>query len=149
MAIYVDGRVQGTDAFRLATKTITYTGAAGAGATGTVTVFTVTGDIEVAGYFEKCTVDLVGAATLATGVSGNTGALCASTADATTADAGEWNDGNGTWNAGIGILDFTGDRQRYALSANIIQTVGSTNITAGSITAYMWWRPLSAGATVA
>lgn len=146
MPVYNDGRIDPD--WQTAVKTVQFDGSAGNGATGTVTLFTITGVIQVESYFERCTEDVVGAGTIATGISGATGILCASTADATAIDANELNDGNGGWNAGYGVLDWTADRRRYALASNIIWTIGSANLTDGTITAYVNWRPLSPGATL-
>ena len=52
------------------------------------TLFEVTGDVLVR-VFGVCTVDLVGAATLEVGVTGNTAALIAQIANATTLDENE------------------------------------------------------------
>lgn len=136
-------RAQPSDGWLLARKTVTYTGAAGAGQAGTVAMFTVTGDVEIENYYEKVTTDLVGAATLETGISGNTTLLKAQTAYATAADLGEWNQADGTWAAATALATA-----RRALSASIIQTIGATNITAGVLVAYIRWRPLSAGASL-
>lgn len=131
-----------------ASKTITYTGATGAGEVGTVTLFTVTGDVDVIRYAEKCTTNLEGAGTLETGWAGDSDGLMAQTADATTIDASDWNNGDGTWVAGGAELAGNGPRYGARIASNIIQTVGSANITGGVIVAYVWYRPLSAGATV-
>lgn len=117
--------------------TITY--AAGTtGATGATTLFTVTGVIAVR-IFGVCGTDLTsgGAATLEVGIAGNTAALLAQTT-ATGIDAGEiWIDtGPATVEAlpAISILSGT----------NIIQTVGTTTITGGTLTYYAIWNPISA-----
>lgn len=138
----------GRDAFRYATKTVAFDGGAGNGATGTVALYTVTGAVEVDSYYEQCTEDLAGAATLATGIAGATGILCSATADATAIDNGDWSDGNGGWVANYGILDWTADRRRYAIAANIIFTVGATAITNGTIVSHILWRPLIPGSTL-
>jgi len=58
------------------------------GATGAHTLFTVTGDVLIT-VFGTCNTSLDGAATLEVGVTGNTAALLAQIADATTLDDGE------------------------------------------------------------
>ena len=112
------------------------------GATGAHTVFTVTGDWIVSAL-ATCSVDLTGAGTIELGVAGNTAALIAQLADATTLDAGEiWVSGTATTGA-IAI-----PTQKILTNANIILTIGTTAITAGTIAIYLTARPLSAGATL-
>lgn len=119
------------------TKSITFTGAAGAGATGTVAVGTVTGSILITHLAVRCKTNLAGAATLEMGVAGNTAALIAQIADATGIDAGEFWIGS-TAPAGVGgaIVD-------KAVTGNIILTVASTNVTAGELEIVVYWLPLS------
>lgn len=120
-------------------KSRAYTGASGLGAAGASTLFTVTGSVMVR-VIGCCTEDLAGAATLEIGISGNTAALIAQLADATTLDAGE------------SYIDATPstvesiDLSSGFILANgqdIIETIGSTNITDGTILFVCFWRPLS------
>ena len=80
-------------------KTVTFTGGAGAGAVGSVAVFTITGRVwvDVTGLSVFCTTDLVDAgggspATLALGVTGNTSLLSGGAAldPADGLDANDW-----------------------------------------------------------
>src|SRR3990167_3179839 len=84
---------------RLVSKTITFTGAAGLGATGNVPLFTVTGEILVVVLLPTCTVNLGEAAptaTIALGVTGATSFFIAATT-ATDIDAGDiWTDATPT-----------------------------------------------------
>lgn len=105
------------------------------------TLFEVTGAV-LAVIFGVCSVDLTGAsATLAVGVANNTAALIAQTT-ATDIDAGEiWRDatpavGAETLNDPLVVVD------------DIIETVGTANITAGAIRYYCLWQPISADGNV-
>jgi len=101
------------------------------------TLFTVTGDILVH-VFGVCTTLLAGAsATVEIGVAGETNGLIAQTT-ATDIDAGEvWVDAvPGFTQAMPGTIIIPSGK-------DIIQTVGTANITAGVITYYAIWRPLS------
>ena len=107
------------------------------------TLFTVTGDVLVT-IFAKCSVDLAGAsATLEVGVTGNTASLIAQTT-ATDIDNGDvWRDatpavGAEAINAPVAIIG----------GLDIIETVGTANITAGALTYYCMWVPLSSDGNV-
>lgn len=119
----------------IASKSITY--AAGTtGATGASTLFTVTGDV-AARVFAICSSDLTsgGAATIEVGISGNTAALIAQTT-ATGIDAGEW------W-VDTGAATIEALPGQFLVSDSIIQTIGTTTITGGSLTYYCAWTPIS------
>lgn len=120
-------------------KTRTFTGASGLGAAGTTTLFTVTGAVAVR-IIGLCTEDLVGAATLEVGISGNTAGLLAQIADATTLDAGE-----SYLDATPATLEAADLSSGFIISngQDIIETIGSTNITDGTLTYVAMWRPLS------
>ena len=127
-------------------KTVAFTGAAGLGATGATTRFTVTGDV-VVGIFATCTEDLVGdTATLEVGISGNTAALIAQTT-ATNIDSGEsWFDSSpATVEA---MPDLVNHGSVIVNGADIIETVGTANITDGTLNYYCFWRPLSSDGSV-
>ena len=106
------------------------------------TLFTVTGDV-VASVFGICNVDLDGAtATIEVGVVGGTALLIAQTV-ATDIDVNEaWVD------ATPGLTQAVPSSQIVGNGQDIIQTVGTANITAGSITYYCYYQPLETGATV-
>jgi hypothetical protein len=108
-----------------------------------VTLFTVTGVVELR-IFGICNTLLAGAtATLEVGVAGNTAALIAQTT-ATDIDADE------VWlsaTPGVKAAAFGGE-PFIVNNANIIETTGTANITAGQIDYYCIWRPISDGATV-
>jgi len=124
------------------TKAITYVTAT-TGATGATTLFTVTGAVIVK-VFGICGTTIEGAGTLEVGISGDTARILAQIADATDLVADEI------------YLDATPTLQVEALPAqliisnaqDIIQTIGSTALTAGQIDWYCLWTPLSTDGNV-
>ena len=121
-------------------KAITYV-AGTTGATGASTLFTVTGTVAVR-LFAYCSGDLTsgGAATLEAGIAGNTAALLAQTT-ATGIDTGEfWID---TGPATVEALPAI-----QLVAADIIQTIGTTTVTGGTLTYYCLWTPISTDGNV-
>lgn len=108
------------------------------------TLFTVNGPVllEVIGY---CTTDLAGAsATLEVGFAGATAQLIAQTT-ATNIDAGEiWHDATPDAKFEASTVAV----QQLVNDLDVIQTVGTANITAGAITYVAYWYPLSPDASV-
>lgn len=105
------------------------------------TLFTVTGVVECR-IFGVCNTLLTGTGTLEVGCTGNTAALIAQTTG-TDIDASEiWMDAT----PGLRAEAFGG--QTFIVIGNIIETVGTADITAGQIDYYCIWRPISDGATV-
>lgn len=136
-------------------KTITFTGAAGAGAQGTVTVGTVTGRVFAPVLTAHCTVDLVGAnATIVYGVAADTDAF-GGQITATNWDVGEW------WTAATGLgagaatvattasSDATTSSQNKAISTDLILTVATADITAGAAVFTVWYYPDTANGSIA
>ncbi len=122
---------------RQAQKVVAFSGAAGNGAIGTVALFTVTGAVAVC-VVARCTEDLVGAATLEVGIAGNTAALVAQLADATTLDTGEvYVDGTPATVEALPGFKVIGNGQ------DIILTVGSANVTDGTVEFDVLWKKLS------
>lgn len=121
----------------VATKTITY--AAGTtGATGATTLFTVTGCVGVR-LFGVCSADLTsgGAATLEAGIAGNTAALLAQTT-ATGIDENEvWIDNAPATVEALPAIYVIGAGQ------DIIQTIGTTTVSGGTLTYFCLWNPIS------
>lgn len=122
-------------------KAITYV-AATTGAVGITTLFTVTGTVAVKIFAIASGVDLTGSGTLEVGISGNTAALIAQTA-ATVIDVGEfWYDGTPVT---VGVMP-----NQFLLSGtNIIQTIATNTVTAGTLTYYCLWSPVSNDGNVA
>lgn len=131
-----------SDTALLISKQVAFSGAAGNGAVGSVPLFTVTGDV-IATVYATCSEDLAGAtATLEVGVSGLTAGLIAQTV-ATDIDAGEvWKD------TAPALIESLPTPSIIANGADIIATVGTANITDGTLTFYCAYRPLSVGATI-
>lgn len=124
------------------TKTITYV-AGTTGATGASTLFTVTGVVAVR-LFAVCEADLTsgGAATLEAGIAGNTAALLAQTT-ATGIDVGEvWIDTGPATVEALPALQIIGAGQ------DIIQTIGTTTVTGGTLTYYCVWVPISSDGNI-
>lgn len=111
------------------------------------TLFTVTGDVLVKMY-GVCTVTLVGAATIEVGLTGNTAEILAQVADTSTIAAGDiWVDGTVDDVRGAAFEDVTGPTL-VVDGSNIIETIGTANITAGNLNYRCLWRPLTQGASV-
>ena len=104
------------------------------------TLFTVTGDV-ILRIIAICKTNLAGAtATLEVGVSGDTASLIAQTT-ATDIDANDvWHDATPDASK---ELDSVSAAHIISIGQDIIQTVGTADITAGAITYYCQWRPLS------
>ena len=101
------------------------------------TVFTVTGDVIVT-VWGQCKTDIVGAGTMEMGIAGNTAAIIAQIANATTLDNGEnWVDATPET---VSTLPGT-----FILNngANIILTIGTADLTAGVVDFACLWRPIS------
>lgn len=108
------------------------------GSLATFPIFTVTGDVMVF-VFGICKTDLVGGGTLEVGVAGNTAALLAQIADATTLDANEvYLDATPALAEGV---DFKANI--IAGGLDISGKVTTTDITAGVVDFYCFYRPLS------
>lgn len=118
-------------------KTITFTGAAGLGAQGTVAIATVVGSVLLTHLTARCKTLLAGAsATVELGVAGNTEALIAQST-ATDIDAGEfWQDTSPEAGVSPAIVD-------KAVTGNIILTVGTADVTSGVLEIVGYWLPLS------
>lgn len=127
-----------------AVKTMTFDGATTddpgdvTGQGNPATLFTVTG-VVLARFFAFCSVNLAGAtATIEVGTTKTTTALLA-LSQATDIDANEiWHDTT----PDTDVEAFTVATERI-VAGSIIQTVRTADITAGTLTYYCLWRPLS------
>ena len=118
-------------------KTITFTGAASLGAVGTVPIATVTREILLVYGGVHCSTLLAGAtATLAFGTANNTAGLIALTT-ATDIDADEF------WQDASPELEISPAIINQLVTANLILTVGTADVTAGVLNFYFYWLPLS------
>lgn len=101
------------------------------------TLFSVTGAVRMK-IFAVCSVDLVGGATVEVGTTTTTAGLIAQTT-ATDIDSGEiWHDA--TPDASIEDVSVLTDN---IVTEDVIQTVGTANITAGELDYQAQWYPLS------
>jgi len=123
------------------TKAITYV-ASTTGAVGATTLFTVTGVVAVRIFGIVSGADLTGTGTLEVGIAGNTAALIAQTTG-TALDIGEiWID------TGPATIELLPGLSILAAGTDIIQTIAGNTITAGTITYYCLWFPISTDGNV-
>jgi len=117
------------------------------GTNATFTLFTVTGDVLVR-IFGVCTTTIVGAGTLEVGVEGNVAGLIARIADATDLVANEiWNDASPT-EVGVGLLASVLGPYLIVNGNNIIETVGTADLTAGQVYYVCLWKPVTNGSNL-
>ena len=130
---------------KLSSKTITFDGTAGNGAAGTVSWFTVTGDVLIGTISGFCSVDLTGAtSTITLGVTNATALFIAATT-CTTLDAGTfWVSTTATAN-GIALPAATKD---VIITQNIVTTIATADTTAGTLRVDIYWLPLSSDGLV-
>lgn len=123
-------------------KARAYTGAAGLGAAGASTLFTVTGTVIVS-VFAVCSENLAGdTATIEIGIAGNTAALIAQTT-ATEIDNNEvWVD------TAPATVEAPIADKIIGAGQDIIETIATADITDGTLTFYCLWHPVSSDANV-
>ena len=144
-----------TDTVQRAVKTVTFTGGAGAGAVGSVAVFTVTGRVLVHAIAAFCTTDLTEAlatASISLGTTNQTTRFIANpTGGPIAIDANEWWTGT---TPTVGSIDITGgsagatDQQSVLVSEAIILTIGTQAVNGGVLDIYCLWEPLSANGSL-
>jgi len=130
---------------RLVTKTVTLTGAANLGQSGSpIPLFSVTGPVWMK-LFATCSEDLVsgGGGTLEVGTVGNTAFLVAQTV-ATTIDNGEVWFNNSPIAGGTAASNLT----EKLVVADVIGTVGTGDITDGTLKFWCFFQPLTSSSTV-
>ena len=124
----------------VASKSITCVGAT-TGATGATTLFTITGCVAVR-VFGVCGLTISGAGTLEVGIVGATAVILAQIADATDLATDEiYVDATPTTK-----VEALPSRLIIGNGQDIIQTIGSTALTAGILTYYCIWAPISTDA---
>lgn len=122
----------------LVKKTRTFTGAAGLGAQGTTTLFTVTGDV-LASVCVTCQTQPTGSASYNLGVSGATTRIIDGTNDVSgLTTVKTLQRGNG-----MAQIEIIGSPVIIGSGQDIIETIGTADVTAGAITIYCFWRPIS------
>lgn len=131
---------------RLATKTLTFTGAVNFGeASSSAALFTVTGEVLIVYISTLCTVSLTGvASTVSLGVTGDTDLFVALTT-ATTIDAGMfWQTTTPTAN-GIAVNATCKD---IVITDNILIESLTQNTDGGAVRVDVLWLPLSSDAVL-
>lgn len=127
-------------------KNVTFAGGAGTGAIGTVDLFTVSGAV-IFNMACVCTGDLVGqaGATVEVGISGSTAAIIAQTLAANMVEGEIWHD-----NSPDAHIEAASVLSSFIVSDSetIILTVGTGNVSSGSLAMEMWWAPITVGASV-
>lgn len=124
----------------IVSKAITYVGST-TGAVGATTLFTVTGTVSARVFAVASVADLTGSGTLEVGIAGNTAAIIAQTA-ATVIDVGEiW---YGVTPPTVGVLPAI----LVLADTNVIQTIATNTVTAGTLTYYCLWTPVSSAGDV-
>lgn len=137
-------------------KTITFDGTTGNGEVGTVTVFPITGRVFVRRTTQFCTESLAEAgatATISMGTSADIDAFVAAT-NAVDIDVNEW------WGAASpaagsyqllqsSTAGFQTAQADKMLSQNIILTIGSQNVTDGTLVIDVWYEPITADGALA
>ena len=112
------------------------------------TLFTVTGDVIVR-IWGVVTTTLVGAGTIEVGVTGNTAGLIAQVADATTLAASDFYYAATSTKVGATLLSDILGPYIILNGLDILEKVGTADITAGNIYYVCLWRPLSYGKNAA
>lgn len=113
------------------------------GAVGAHTLFTVTGDVLV-NVWAICTTLLTGSGTGEVGTANNTASLIAQTTG-TAIDANEvWQNATPTLEVGAAI----GNAKPIASGSDIVLTIATDTFTAGVVTFYVQYRPLSVGSSI-
>lgn len=113
------------------------------GAVGAHTVFTVTGDV-LANVWAVCSTLVTGSGTGEVGTANNTATLIAQTTG-TAIDANEvWQNATPTLEVGAAL----GNAKPITGGSDIVLTIATDTFTAGVVTFYCQYRPLSAGASI-
>lgn len=139
--------------WKVAKKAMTYVGGSGTGATGTVNLFTVTGDVLIYRFWGSVNTSVTddgGATTIEVGTANNINALMDQIADATAlVDGTIWSHGSAPV-ADIGEGNpVTHIAQPINDGANIIQTIGAgSNVDGGQIDYYCIWASVEVGANI-
>jgi len=130
-------------------KTIAFDGTAGNGATGGVTVFTLTGRVLVEALTIFCTETLEEAAptaTVALGTATGTGNIISATS-ATTIAANDWwidaTPGEVGYANLVQTLSSGPSQKDFALSESLLITVATQDVTNGTLVIDAWYRPIT------
>ena len=128
-------------------KNVTFAGGAGTGAIGEVDLFTVTGSV-LLNMVCVCSGSLTGqaGATIEVGISGSTAAIIAQTLAANLINTEIWHD-----NSPDSKIEAGGVMASYIISGgeDVILTVGTGNVSSGSLAIQAWWTPITVDGAVA
>lgn len=113
------------------------------GAVGVHTLFTITGDVLV-NVFAHCTTSVTGSGTGAVGTVGNTTGLITTTTGSSIVATDWWQNATPTVKIGASVSPAL----PVGSSSDIILTVGTATLTAGVVTFYCTYRPLSQNASI-
>jgi len=109
------------------------------------TLFSVSGTVLLR-LLAVCETSIVGAGTIEVGITGDTASIIAQIADAEDLDVGEiWHDATPDKKVELSSVLV---ENVLANGSDVIQTVGTANLTAGAIRYTAIWYPLSASASV-
>lgn len=117
------------------TKSITFVGAT-TGAVGATTLFSVTGVVALKIFGVISGADVTGSGTIEVGVSGNTASLIAQTTGTDLDNGDIWIDA--TAPATVEALPTT-----FIVKDDVVQTIATNTLTAGTVTYYCIWSPIS------
>lgn len=137
---------------RHSTKTVAFSNAAGAGAQGTVTVFTITGRVLVHAITAFCTELMAGVnSTIELGVTGDIDGFIAQTTASNLAADEWWAAAAPPTASGVTLADsvtggITTSQRAKAISGNIFVTVATADLTDGTIVFDVLYTPLTDGA---
>lgn len=112
------------------------------GAVGTATLFNVTGLVEVT-LIAVCSVNVTGSGTISVGTAKTAGGLIASTTGTNLAANEIWHDA--TPDASIEAETIA---TRKIVCENISYTIATNTLTAGTVTFYVSWAPISENGNV-
>ena len=140
---------------RAPTKTIALTGAAGLGAVGDVTVWTITGRVIVCWLTAFCTEDLAsaGGGTISLGTASRVTKFLASIT-ATTLDINEWWVDGSPLSEALNIINQTTNgsdpsQMNVVLSSDVIIDVLTADVTDGTIVFDCWYLPITSNGSLA
>jgi len=132
--------------FRHARKSITFDGSAGGGASGTpVDVFTITGRVLVASLTIYCSADLTtsGAAIIGCGTATYVQGIVPNTTATTIDTPLYWNSNSPDTLILEAITQTLGVPGGMVLSEDVILTIGTANVTGGTLIFDIWYQPIT------
>lgn len=128
-------------------KTVTFTGATGLGAIEESNLFTVTG-LCLCSIVYRCVTSLgsAGAATISVGLGGASSYFSGGTAY-TLVTAGKQHTGSVTWTTN-NFSPISGGGEFLSDGSSFTMTIATATVTSGKIEFYVFYRPISTGASI-